>query len=378
MNIPALRVVFDRKKIASKEKKGLIQIEVTFERKRKWISTGVKVYSDQFNEKVMVYGRSDAFVLNEQINRLIIDLRAWINELYKKESGFSFDKLDNYIAQSQEGDSFLLFMEKRIEERQDISEGTKFKHRAIIPVLAEFGMIQTFSDISLKNIVLFDEFIRRRAYMQSTIYDYHKRLKAYINEAIRMELVEKNPYISFHVDKGDYENLKYLTIEELARVESVQINDTSIGRVRDCFIFQCYTGLAYADFVKFDFENDVIETEGKYYIEDKRQKTGTPYKLRILTPAMNILKKYDCKLPVISNQQYNLRLKVVAQLSSIKKNLTTHVARHTFATWVLSKGVEIETVSKMLAHSNISTTQVYAKVLQKSVDDAFDKLEDLF
>ncbi|MEG2150288.1 MAG: site-specific integrase [Bacteroidaceae bacterium] len=152
--------------------------------------------------------------------------------------------------------------------------------------------------------------------------------------------------------------------------------DKSISNVRDCFVFCCYTGLAYADLAKFNWETDVVFRDGKSFIEDVRQKTGSSYKIQILSPAMAILKKHDMKLPVITNQQYNLRLKVLSSYAGISKQLTSHMARHTFATWALSQGIRIETVSKMLAHSNIQTTQIYAKILQKEVDEAFDSLEE--
>ena len=140
-------------------------------------------------------------------------------------------------------------------------------------------------------------------------------------------------------------------------------------------MFQCYTGFSYSDFAKFDFERDVENRNGKYIIADRRKKTNEDYYIVLLSPAMKILKKYNFKLPVISNQQYNIMLKVAAQYAKINKRITTHVARHTFAVFALNNGVSMEVVAKMLGHSNIKTTQIYAKVLNREVEKGFDLLE---
>lgn len=143
------------------------------------------------------------------------------------------------------------------------------------------------------------------------------------------------------------------------------------------FLFCCYTGLAYADLAKFDF-NDAVYTDGMYRIRDCRQKTGTMYNISLVSKAMAIMERYNYKLPVISNQKYNAYLKVIGSSCEIKKRLTSHVARHTFATTVtLGNGVRIEVVSKMLGHTNIQTTQIYAKIFQEEVDSEFNRLNKI-
>ena len=169
-------------------------------------------------------------------------------------------------------------------------------------------------------------------------------------------------------------NLKNNEIDSLRK--KVKELEDSISRVRDLFVFQCYTGMSYSDLIKFNW-NECFIDDGDYYIRDIRFKTGVEYFLMILPPAMDIIKKYNNKLPVISNQQYNLRLKVVGQMCGIEKSLTTHVARHTFATTItLSNGVPISIVSKMLGHTKIATTEQYAKILNKNVKDQFLLLKE--
>ena len=144
--------------------------------------------------------------------------------------------------------------------------------------------------------------------------------------------------------------------------------------MRDLFIFQCFTGLSYADLFKFDFST-VIERKKKFFIRDARVKTQEEYFLMLLKPAMEILRKYDFKLPAISNYQYNLRLKIVQELAKIKLSLHSHMARHSFAVMALNMGVSIENLAKMMGHTDIKTTQIYAKVLNKSVQEEFEKMD---
>lgn len=183
-----------------------------------------------------------------------------------------------------------------------------------------------------------------------------------------------NGYILNSDRSGKSKGIKYLTIEQINQIRSLEIASESIDKVRDLFIFQCFTGLSYADLFKFDFST-VIERKNKFFIRDVRVKTQEEYFLMLLKPAMEILRKYDFKLPAISNYQYNLRLKIVQELAKIKLSLHSHMARHSFAVMALNMGVSIENLAKMLGHTDIKTTQIYAKVLNKSVQEEFEKMD---
>lgn len=374
MKYPTMRFVFDRKHLASKKKKGLVQIEILSEGRRKFISTGVKVYADQWKDKTCVCNRNDCIEINEGLELQMKTIQTWVNGLRSRKETFDFNKLEEFLRSLDNSDSFLDFMEDRIRTRS-LKSSTEKTHKGCLNTLREFGRITYFNDITMKNIKLFDDFLHQRGYAQVTVHGYHKRLKIYIREALALQHLTSNPYDHFKIPRGITSQRKYLTKEELSKIENAVILDSSIAKVRDCFVFCCYTGLAYADLESFDWGRDVIRRGSKYVIQDTRVKTDTPYSITLLSPALNILKKYNHKLPVISNQQYNLRLKVVAQYAGIEKRLTSHVARHTFATWALSEGVRIENVSKMLGHTNIKTTQIYAEVLQKDIEESFDFLE---
>lgn len=375
MKYPTMRFVFDRKHVATRNKKGLVQIEVSSEGKRKWIGTSVKLYADQWNEKKKVVNSVHSIQLNAMLDGMMSKLNDFILDLFRNDQQFDFEKLNAFLEKSNHSDSFIDFVRTRIEDRTDIEESTRKQHRTLLQSLEKFGKLNYMDDLTKANITLYDEFLHQQEISQPTIYNYHKRLKRYLHEAMKFGLLNEDPYVGLHFERGRFEKRKYLTEEELKMIRTCKINMPSIDRIRDLFLFQCFTGLAYADFEKFNFEKDVEERNGKYIVSDRRKKTNEDYKIVLLTPAIEILKKYDYKLPIISNQKYNVSLKVVAQYAGIDKNITTHMGRHTFAVFALNNGVPIEIVAKMLGHTNIRTTQVYAKVLNSEVEKGFDLLE---
>ena len=193
--------------------------------------------------------------------------------------------------------------------------------------------------------------------------------------ALANEWISSDPF--FHW-KGTWKSSdrNYLNDEELKRLSEKDFDITRLDLVRDMFVFSCYTGLAFADIEKLS-EDDIISNGDQRWIKTKRKKTNSLSSIPLLQIPENILVKYkdhprvkfsDNVLPVMSNQKSNAYLKEIADLCRIKKNLTTHLARHTFATTVtLSKGVPIESVGKMLGHKSLKTTQIYAKVLDEKI-----------
>jgi site-specific recombinase XerD len=374
MKYPVLRFVFDRKHTASKTTKGTVQIEILFERKRKWLSTGVRLYSDQWSEKTKVKNTVQSLDLNERLDTQMRNINEFINGLVKNKEPFSFDKLEHFLKYSQTKESFIDFIKRRVGERTDLRQGTLNTHASLITSLEEFGRIVYFTDVTTANIMHYDNFLHGKYNKQTTIHGYHKRLKRYINEAIKYDLLKDNPYNKLKFERGKSEGIKYLTLEQIKQIQGLKTASESIERVRDLFVFQCFTGLSYADLFNFDFSG-VIKKGNKFFIRDVRVKTEEEYFLMLLKPAMEILQKYDFKLPVISNYQYNLRLKVVQELARIKQNLHSHMARHSFAVMALNMGVSIENLAKMMGHTDIKTTQIYAKVLNKSVQEEFEKMD---
>lgn len=379
MKYAMVRLVFDRKHVATKDKKGLVQLEVMHERKRKWFSTGIKVYADQWDERYKVVNSPHTFEYNDILDAQLKQVQDFIKDGIQRNVPFSFDELTSFMKRTSANDSSLTFIEfiaERLLDRGDIRETTKRTHRTLLIALEEFKYIEHFSDITTANITRFDDWLHSKNYLQTTIYGYHKRLKAYINEAIRFDYITINPYSKLKIERGKSKGIKYLSMDELKQIECCTIKDKAVERVRDLFIFQSYTGLSYSDLAKFDFST--TEKQGECYaIRDTRQKTDEEYFVIILDKALEVLKKYNYKLPIISNEKYNQYLKVVASYAGIDKPISSHWARHTYAVMTLSLGVRMEHISKMLGHSSTKITEsTYAKVLATDIRKDFEMMQE--
>lgn len=312
----------------------------------------------------------------DKIMKAILDMAAH----ERKTFCFTPNDVPNLKINGKQFEMVIMdFFEKGYIIR-DLKWSTKRAHLIALEALKRSGVIKTFDDITPENIALFDRFIRREdpTRGQTTIHGYHKRIKPYINEALRLGLIEDTPYRVFKDKHGRYKTRQPLTMDELQSIRNIELNDRQLQKVRDQFIFQCYTGLSWVDLYMFDYDRCTVEHNGVAYIDGERIKTGTKFYTPILTPAMEILKKYDYKFTVPTVQSFNRSLKIIAELIGLKKPLTSHIARHTFATTVvLANDVPIETLSKMLGHTKVSVTQVYAKILNSSVEKHAEKLNSI-
>jgi site-specific recombinase XerD len=227
---------------------------------------------------------------------------------------------------------------------------------------------------------------KNEACCHNTAVKYIKNLKAVINFAVSQEWLKFNPLDRY---KGKLERVEkdYLTQEELNTIANKNFNSKRIEEVRDIFVFCCYTGLAYSDVLKITNEHIVLGINGKKQINIRRTKTDTIVKVPLLEPATEIIAKYkdhpNCQysghlLPVKSNQKHNEYLKEIAEVCGCNKNLTTHIARHTFATLMLTLGISMESVSSMLGHTDIKTTQIYGKIIAQKVIKEMDGIDNLF
>lgn len=375
MEYPTLRLVFDRKKVATKTKRGLVQIEIMSERKRKWISTRIRLYSDEWSGARMVCKRLDADILNNNLHAQLEEIQNWINDLRRRKESFDFYKLESFLKGRNFSANFLEYLERRIEERVDIKGSTKSGHRALLSSLKAFKQINSVSDLTQRNILAYDEWLHQQDYLQPTIHAYHRILKAYINDAIRREIISENPYSSIKIERGKSKKRRYLSEQELQQIIGADMPTERLRNVRDVFVFQCFTGLAYVDLMNFDFSK-VVERNGRYVIHDVRQKSGEDFYLVLLSPAIDILKRYKFKLPLLSYITYRYYLPEVANIAKINQKITSHMGRHTFAVYCLNNGVPIETLAKMMGHTDIKTTQIYATIVNKTIEAAFGMLEN--
>ncbi|WP_347173906.1 site-specific integrase [Polaribacter uvawellassae] len=241
------------------------------------------------------------------------------------------------------------------------------------------------SQLTYRFIVDFEKFLRsytpedhQKQMENNTVMKHIQRMRKMVTLAYKMEWIEKDPFIKFKPTYIKNER-EFLREDELQDIIEKEFSIERLTLVKDLFIFSCYTGLSYVDVMQLNEDNIALGIDGGRWIITNRQKTHNKVKIPLLPIAEMLINKYKghtktkktrTLFPNISNQKLNSYLKEIADLCRIKKNLTFHIARHTFATTItLSNGVPIETVSKLLGHTKIATTQIYAKVIERKVSD---------
>lgn len=378
-NIASTRIVFDRRKTATKKISAPVYIEVSYGSSRNFYNTGIRVRKDQFrNDKVCNCGQQEEY--NDRIDIIRNTIIDYINAKLENGEKFSLTALREYMddkGAASKKNSFLTFMYNRIYERK-ISEGTRKGHLSVYHILKRWGRIRDFSDITQGNIMLWNELSITNAVKTKSIYNYHKVLKLYIREARLFGYVKENPYDVLHFKRYENTDRRFLTIEELELFKSVRLTESPLIKARDCFLFQCYTGLAYVDMCNFDFGSMARMSGGAYRVKNERVKTGNKYNITLLPAAMEILERYDYKLPVQAMQVYNRNLQAIQYRAGIEKRISSHVGRHTFATVCLNNKIPIEVVKEFMGHSDIKTTAIYAKILDETANREFDKLKSVF
>lgn len=210
------------------------------------------------------------------------------------------------------------------------------------------------------------------------------RLKKMVNLALNLQWISNDPFATYKL-KIQKVNREQLSEEELSDMEKKIFKIARLDMVRDMFIFCCYTGLSYVDMINLTREHIIAGSDGERWLRTCREKTLIPVNVPLLPPALKILDKYEDNIrslsdgrvfPTVSNQKVNSYLKEIADLCGITKKVTFHIARHTFATTVtLSNGVPIETVSKILGHTKITTTQIYARVVERKLKEDMQNLK---
>ena len=370
-----IRFVFDRKNESGfKEKKkgvkykedGLLQIEVKKDGtdKRVYISTNIRVRPDQYDSKM-------GFTCKNHPNAKGITGKAK-DRLMEVELFVASDRCPDlsYVKYWNKADLSTLSVVEFIKselKRKDASYSVVEYNNSFIKRLEEYGKIKVFEDLTYENIVGLDTVLRKTIDSEPTLYKRHSLFKGYIQEAINRGLFKGvNPYVYFKNTKGKSKDPIFLNESEIDLIKKFQSDYGYLERTRDLYLFQCFTGLAYADLMKFN-ESSVSEIDGHKVIQSNRQKTDENYITLFLPEAEKIAEKYKYELPKITNQKYNEYLKEVATAAGIHKPLVSHSARHTFATYLLNKNIPIETVARALGHTNIKQTQHYAKLLGKKV-----------
>ena len=370
-------VVFDRKKTAAKNGTGKIELQVRLTRTcRKYIVVDEcspiqwrtrRINKDVFEEQLRIEKIVESMeCLGEPMTLENLNVHLGIENKPKPKSSSSKQPKEKK-AKNPLKESFLDFMRDEIVKERS-KESTKKQKMVAYDALVRWGKIETFADLTPPKLKAWDEWLREDGTRSDpAVYNYHKRLKPYVRSAYEKGIIEKDPYTMCHFPRGRSKERRPLTETELKKIRDAELSDKE-ARVRDLFIFAAYTGLAFCDVMQFNFKTMTEQSGDMYFIDGSRLKTGTSFFTPILPPAMEVLQRYDYKLPKITNQKANDYLHLIESRLGINKSITFHVARHSFATLSLSHDVPIEKVARMLGHTDIKTTQIYAKILKTTVE----------
>jgi site-specific recombinase XerD len=401
-SIHTFSILFWINRAKEKDGKTPIYARVTVDGKRAEISLKRTIDPDNWNpEKGQARGsKEESRTLNAYIEQVRNQLFDSYQEMQKQKKLITAEAIKGKYIGLEEREHTLIsvFEHHNNEMHKSLEPGTTKNYITTMLYLKLFlkEKMNTsdiyLSQLNYKWLLDFESYVKerhpfehRRPCGQNTAMKHIERLRKIIGLAIKNEWIDRDPFMKF---TPVYERFtrQFLTSEELATIENKKIKVERLQYVKDIFIFCCYTGLAYIDVLNLNPNNISIGIDGEYWLITSRQKTDTPVKVPLLSKPLAIIEKYKnhpwCEnenrlLPVSTNSRLNAYLKEIADLCGIQKNLTFHVARHTFATTVtLTNGVPIESVSSMLGHTNIKTTQIYAKVIQRKVSEDMKVLRD--
>ncbi|MBL7690607.1 MAG: site-specific integrase [Flavipsychrobacter sp.] len=375
-----------------------VSMRITIHGQREVITTGVSVSPEVWdNNKSRIKGKSPT--ANSQ-NNLLSTWKSRATSIYSDllNSGMPVSStfIKNKLLGTEDKTTSLMevvalhnaYVSKRVDV--EVCKATHTKYETLRKKLeAYLRKEHSRTDIFLKElnqrfVIGFELFLKlEEKIAHNTTIKYVQFLKRIINFAIANEYILHNPFSAF---KCTFQPVirECLTQDEIDRIHTKEISIQRLAHVRDIFVFSCYTGLAYADVKKLKYSEIVKGNDGGMWIQTVRAKTNIRVPVPLLPPALALIDKYktgsytgaDRVFPVPSNQKVNAYLKEIADICGVKKRLFFHIARHSFSTTLaLSNGVPIETLSRMLGHTNIKTTQIYGKILDTKIGADMKQLE---
>ncbi|MEB0280326.1 MULTISPECIES: site-specific integrase [unclassified Mucilaginibacter] len=337
--------------------------------------------------------------LNEHIERVRTLIADGYHELVQQKKIVTVDAVKSLFLGADDNEVTLIKLGEyhNTEMKDKLADGTMKNYYTTQKYIAKFLKNKyhrndiSLAELNYKFILDFETFLSKhqpkdhqKPLHNNGIMKHIERLCKMVNMAVTMDWLAKDPFAKYkqHFDKVER---FYLTKEELSAIEKKKFTIERLQVVKDLFLFSCYTGLAYIDTMNLTAGNIAKGIDGNDWLITSRQKTDTDVRIPLLPQAEELIKKYQdhpkavnhgTLFPVISNQKMNAYLKEIADLCNINKAITFHIARHTFATTVtLSNGVPIESVSKMLGHTTIRSTQVYAKVVEQKLSEDMQNLK---
>jgi integrase len=373
-----------------------IYLRITIQGQKTELATGINTSPSQWNGKrCLIKGNSaEARELNQNLQSLKEKVLEAYNELLSRGIPVSPEMVKSKAVGNDDSKVTLLYALEYHNALLPKNNGTSalhVKYQTLKKKVVEFiGQEYARKDLFLRElnhqfVVKFEAYLKSTHQIgHNTAIKYIQFLKKIINLSIAHGWLQQNPFPNFKCSLKPV-NRGYLSQKEINVLYEKRLNIKRLEDVKNIFLFACYTGLAYVDISNLAKEHLVRKDDGSLWIITYRKKTGTRSPIPLLSQAQAILNKYteqvpvrnEGLLPVISNQKMNAYLKEIGEVCGIEQNLTFHLARHTFATTVtLTNGVPIETVSKMLGHTSLKTTQIYAKVVDTKIQEDMRRLAE--
>jgi site-specific recombinase XerD len=375
-----------------------IYIKITVDGLPKEISTKRKWDPERWNPQAgRASGtREDVKTLNQYLDSLEQKIHQAKRKLLEENQPITAEGIKNILTGNVEKKKTLLEVFQHHNDQLHALVGVDFAPGTVERYETSYRHTKSFidwkydaEDFNIEDLNY--EFISEYAFWLKTIrkcshnttMKYLANFKKVVLICVKNNWIKSDPFVKFKLTKKNIERTP-LTDVELKKVREKKFATDRLDVVRDMFLFSCFTGLSYIDIKQLKTSEIATGIDKESWIFSKRQKTSSPTHIPLLQPALTLINKYrrhpkclhtDLVFPVMTNQKMNSYLKEIADFCGIHKNLTFHIARHTFATTVtLANGVPIESVSKMLGHSNLTQTQHYAKILDKKVSDDMRKL----
>ncbi len=343
-----------------------VMMWVNLDGKRKVAQLPIRVEPNKFknNEEVQTICTMYKMKAMEYINRCYI-----ANEKISAENIISYSTGKGVVKKVYSVEDmvnqFLKVMSKRAEN--EITLKSYYRYERVRNLFYEVvNKDMPVADITNNDIVLFKQhLINKYKFVGSTIANCLTRLKTIFQWAVTNNKLSTNPFMDIKTSCKAKE-VTPLTSDEVAAIEHLELVNEGLKKVRDMFLFSCYTGLSFVDLSTLT-KQDIQYNGSIYFIKRKRQKTDVEYIIPLSPKAITMLKKYEYKMPTISNQKTNQYLKTIGDCAGVKQSLHFHLARHTALTMMLENGIPLEVVSKIAGHTNIKQTQHYAKIVENRV-----------
>ena len=377
MNKIIYKLSYNRKGSLNRDGKALVQIEAYLNKQRKYFSTRIYLKPEQWDARQSVVKKHpNAEALNRLLHEQLAQIEGKELELWKQGRVVTLELLKDTVQSSHDTDSFLDFMRKEIEV-SDIKASTRRNHESTLKHLLAFRRHMAFNELTLDTIEAFSHFLRNKGYHTNTVAKHLKHLKRYVNTAIDKGYMNIKDY-AFRTYKIRTEESRhtFLSSDELHRLQTLKLDEKSAKhrQALDAFLFSCYTGIRYSDFIHLTRDN-ISTCNQLTWLTYKTVKTGTevrlPLNLLFNGKAIGILQRHRNDLAgffnLKNNSNLNKELRLIARLAGLSKPFSFHTARHTYATLLLYKGVNITTVQKLLGHKSIKTTQIYTNVMDATI-----------